>query len=601
MGRMDTPPAVPSLEPMREHIRAAEYVRMSTDHQQYSTANQSAAIRRYASVRGMEIIRTYADEGRSGLTFGRRDALKRLIECVQSGNADFDAILVYDVSRWGRFQDVDESAYYEHVCKRAGVDVHYCAEEFANDGSLASAILKSVKRAMAGEYSRELSIKVFAGQRRVVGHGFRLGGIAGYGLRRVLLDQQGTLKCVLAPGEWKSIATDRVALIPGPSEELCIVREIFSLFVNEKRTEKQIAMALNERGIRNHIGNVWTASTIRYLLQSEKYIGNCLWNRKSTKLRGRTLRNTPESWVRIEGALEPIVDRSLFDAAQAIYRGRPHRTYRGRPRGLTDEEMLDRLAAVFRAHGRLSRRIVDNAEGLPSYWSYAVRFGSIARAYALVGFKQDTNQHGPGIRDRLTIKDPRGLRDEEMLEKLKRVLNERGYLSKRVIDGCTDAPSSHAYQTHFGGLGRAYELIGYSRPYRTRPSSSEREMLEALKQLWVQRGDLSRKIIQQANGLPSPYTYSYRFGGLVAAYKLIGFTSRRPKLLATLRGVTNEAMLEKLKALLDERGYVSSRLIDRTVGMPSRSLYVKRFGSLLRAYQRIGYTPACLARLPQKR
>ncbi len=35
---------------------------------------------------------------------------------VQSGDADFKAILVYDVSRWGRFQDADEGAYHEHVC-----------------------------------------------------------------------------------------------------------------------------------------------------------------------------------------------------------------------------------------------------------------------------------------------------------------------------------------------------------------------------------------------------------------------------------------------------------------------------------------------------
>jgi DNA invertase Pin-like site-specific DNA recombinase len=52
-----------------------------------------------------------------------RDALKRLIEDVQNGNADFATFLVYDVSRWGRFQDADESAYYEYICRRAGIAV----------------------------------------------------------------------------------------------------------------------------------------------------------------------------------------------------------------------------------------------------------------------------------------------------------------------------------------------------------------------------------------------------------------------------------------------------------------------------------------------
>ena len=57
-------------------------------------------------------------------------------------------------------------------CKRAGVTVHYCAEQFENDGSPVSTIVKGVKRAMAGEYSRELSAKVFAGQCRLIELGF---------------------------------------------------------------------------------------------------------------------------------------------------------------------------------------------------------------------------------------------------------------------------------------------------------------------------------------------------------------------------------------------------------------------------------------------
>ena len=103
--------------------RAAEYVRMSTEHQQYSTENQADAIRRYAVQRGIEIVRTYADEGKSGLSIGGREALKRLIDDVKDGKADFKAILVYDVSRWGRFQDADEGAYYEYLCRRAGIAV----------------------------------------------------------------------------------------------------------------------------------------------------------------------------------------------------------------------------------------------------------------------------------------------------------------------------------------------------------------------------------------------------------------------------------------------------------------------------------------------
>jgi len=77
----------------------AEYVRMSTEHQKYSTENQSEAIRHYAAARAIDIVKTYADEGKSGLSIDGRDALKRLIEDVEGGHANFETILVYDVSR----------------------------------------------------------------------------------------------------------------------------------------------------------------------------------------------------------------------------------------------------------------------------------------------------------------------------------------------------------------------------------------------------------------------------------------------------------------------------------------------------------------------
>src|SRR5438034_3612102 len=131
MNRNDTEPSP---------IFAAAYVRMSTEHQQYSTSNQMDVIRDYAKRRGMQIVKEYSDEGKSGLNIQGRDSLGQMIKDVQNGAADFTSILVYDISRWGRFQDADESAYYEYICKRTGVVVHYCAEMFENDGSPVSTI-----------------------------------------------------------------------------------------------------------------------------------------------------------------------------------------------------------------------------------------------------------------------------------------------------------------------------------------------------------------------------------------------------------------------------------------------------------------------------
>ena len=239
MQTIEPPPNPPGSEPA---FKAAQYVRMSTEHQQYSTENQGDKILEYAARRNIEIVRTYADEGKSGLRIDGRQALQQLIKDVETGNADFQIILVYDVSRWGRFQDADESAYYEYICRRAGIQVAYCAEQFENDGSPVSTIVKGVKRAMAGEYSRELSAKVFAGQCRLIELGFRQGGPAGYGLRRVLIDQSGSVKGELARGEHKSLQTDRVILQPGPDAEVAIVNQIYRWFVDDQAREVAVLL-----------------------------------------------------------------------------------------------------------------------------------------------------------------------------------------------------------------------------------------------------------------------------------------------------------------------------------------------------------------------
>jgi DNA invertase Pin-like site-specific DNA recombinase len=354
---------------------------MSTDHQKYSTENQSEAIASYAARRDLTIVRTYADEGKSGLRVDDRDALKRLIADVQNGQADFDTILVYDVSRWGRFQDSDQSAHYEFICREAGIAVQYCAEQVENDGSLTATIIKSMKRAMAGEYSRELSAKVFAGQCRLITRGFRQGGSPGYGLRRQLVDEQRNPKTQLAPGEQKSLQTDRVVLVPGPGHEVETVRKMYRLFVVQGKSESEIATLLNVDGIANEAGRPWTRGTVHQVLTNEKYVGNNVYNRVSFKLKQKRVANPPDMWVRADAAFEAIIEADFFQAAKRIIEARSKR--------LSDSEMLDRLSSLLNRKGMLSGLIIDEVDDMPSSSAYRHRFGSLVRAYNLVGYKPE--------------------------------------------------------------------------------------------------------------------------------------------------------------------------------------------------------------------
>ena len=372
-------PAPDSAAPPRQ--RAAQYVRMSTDHQKYSTENQADKIREYAEHRHIDIVRTYADEGKSGLSIDGRAALQRLIADVESGSADFKLILVYDISRWGRFQDADESAFYEYRIKQHGILVTYVAEQFENDGSPVSTIVKGVKRAMAGEYSRELSAKVFAGQCRLIELGFRQGGTAGYGLRRVLVDQAGHLKAQLARGEHKSLQTDRVILVPGPEEEVRHVNLMFAWLINEDLRIAEIAGRLNGMGLRNDVGSAWSYGTVREVLTNEKYIGNNLYNRQSFKLKKVHVKNPPAMWIKKEGAFEGIVPPEVFFTAQQILIARATK--------YTDDDLLERLRRLYQDTGSLSGIIIDQAPALPTAATYAQRFGSLLQAYSLVGFRPE--------------------------------------------------------------------------------------------------------------------------------------------------------------------------------------------------------------------
>ncbi|HEV2731658.1 MAG TPA: recombinase family protein [Terriglobales bacterium] len=374
-----------------ECIPAAQYLRMSTERQEYSLDCQSAGIASYAREHGFEVCQTYCDEAKSGLEIGRRAGLSQLLQDVVGGKQPYRAILVYDVSRWGRFQDPDEAAHYEFLCKAAGVQVHYCAEHFSNDGHLPSLILKTLKRVMAGEYSRELSDKVFAGLTRVVRKGFRTGAHPGYGFRRMLVSSDRTPKQPLAPGEHKSIATDRVILVPGPAHEVFWVREIYRLFTVERRPFAGIAAELELRGAPFLPGKQWSDHAVKRILTHPKFKGAAVYNRTTERLCSKSRRVPESEWILVPNAFEPIVSPEMFEAAQE--------TLRQKFWLRSDEDVLKQLKRLLNTYGRLSTSIFRR-HGL-SPGGLSNRFGSTLKAYELIGYEspyQKTAQHRTHVR-----------------------------------------------------------------------------------------------------------------------------------------------------------------------------------------------------------
>ena len=356
--------------------RAALYVRASTEYQNYSTDHQEAVLQEYATEHGFRITSIYRDKGRSGLTLDGRTGLLRLLTDIQSGRADFNVVLVYDVSRWGRFQDVDESAYYEYACRRAGIAVAYCAEPFTNDGSPLAAVLKGLKRAMAAEYSRELSAKVFRAQCRLTEAGFKQGGSAGYGLRRTAVSAAGRAKSVLGLGERKNMPTDRVTYTLGPENEIEVVKRIYEMYLIECVSDTGIARRLNEEGIENQFGRQWSPFHVKQILTNDKYAGTLVFNRSTQRLRSSRRPNAPATWVKVEDAFDAIVSREKLEEARA--------ERQRRRKQWSNDEMLDALRDIFVEHGKVTLDLI-NSSGGPSVKSYAFRFNGITSAMGLAG------------------------------------------------------------------------------------------------------------------------------------------------------------------------------------------------------------------------
>ena len=359
---------------------AAQYLRMSTDRQQYSLDNQADAISRYAADHGFVIVKTYSDPAKSGLRLKNRPGLKQLLKDVVDGQVEFRAVLVYDISRWGRFQDADEAAHYEYLCKSSRVPVHYCAEMFLNDNSLSEVIAKAAKRAMAGQYSRDLSVKVRAGLFRLAKLGYKLGGNPSYGLRRLLLDVEGKPKQLLVDGERKSIVRERVILVPGEPEQIAIVRRVFTEFADEHRSLSSIAKRLNEDGIPFLKGAKWGANSVTHLLKNTQYVGTQTWGKTTAFLSGPAKSLPPDQWAVCRNAFGAIVPQELFDRAQDALVNLTCR--------LTDQQMLDRLRIVLRENGKLTAGIIQQSRLCPGSATYCSRFGGLLKVYARLGYNR---------------------------------------------------------------------------------------------------------------------------------------------------------------------------------------------------------------------
>ncbi|MFK5948579.1 MAG: hypothetical protein QM500_07400 [Methylococcales bacterium] len=265
--------------------------------------------------------------------------------------------------------------------------------------------------------------------------------------------------------------------------------------------------------------------------------------------------NPPDEWVRANNVYEPLVSNKIYKRAQKLIKQQR--------RSMSDDDMLKGLASLYKKNGYLSGNLIDEAQNIPTANAYIVRFRSLYTAYELVGFHHNK----------------RGRSDEELLIKLKNLFRKHGYLSSGLIDNSKSMPNRNIYKIRFGSIKKAYELVGYKSGELRLPPEV---MLEKLRNLFQKQGYLTEDIVNNSQLTPNACTYRKAFGSLKIAYRLIDFNPDAFK-------ITNTELIENLRCIYKRHGYVSGPLIDASEFPFNRCIYSNRFGSLPKAYKKIGY------------
>ena len=364
---------------MPRHLAVAYYRHSARDRQENSVAIQQDLVRKWAEENGVDVIHEFVDRGKSGLTAEGRHGFNDMMENWVKRRNDFKFVLCLDVSRWGRFQDIDLSATYSAECKRNGKEVIYTTLGMPRPDDPLYPVYLQFERFRAAQYSKELSVKVFHGCITIAKQGFWAGGRPPYGYDRLLLDEARRPLHVLEPSQKKSIQNQRVTLTPGDKQHVTAIRRIFDEFAKDGHSNQLvlrmqvIADGLNLDGIPAPRGGMWDAQKLRRILTNPEYAGTLVYNKTTQQLMTPRRRNPTDQWIRTANAFEPVVDPEIFEQVQFIFAQAALR--------FSPEVMIAHLERIDHEFGYVRPALLRADDAAPCASTYAKHFRSLDVAY----------------------------------------------------------------------------------------------------------------------------------------------------------------------------------------------------------------------------
>ena len=293
-------------------IPAALYARVSSDRQDVdlSVAAQLRALRDYADKNGYRVAREYIDEAESG-RIADRPQFKKMIDEAAKTQAPFKEILVWKFSRFTRKRE--HAVAFKSMLRRKGIRVVSITENA--DDSATGRLLEGIIESVHEFYSENLAQEVVRGMREAASRGFWVASKVPYGFSKVMV-QDGAKK--------------RPTLEPDPATAP-VVGRIFDM-AESGRGILDIARTLNDEGIANPTGRLWTKNGVHIILRNEAYTGTLVW--------GVDAKDKAEP-VRVEKAFPAIVSKARFRRVNRKLRSRAPR--RAHPRRVGSTYLLSGL------------------------------------------------------------------------------------------------------------------------------------------------------------------------------------------------------------------------------------------------------------------
>lgn len=231
-------------------MRAAIYARVSSQRQarECTIASQLRDLPAYCDRQGWPVVEVYVDDGRSAKA-GRlhaRDGLARLLADAQAHR--FDVIVVADLDRLTRSEDLAERGAILGSLQRAGVQIATAGGSLLDLDSTAGDLQAAIGTVFSAEWLRKHRARTVAGKLTAIGRGRKPAGPTPYGYR---YDR--------ATGAW--------SVDPEAGQ---VVREIVAR-VTASETCEAVAVDLHRRGVARPRGGRWSREAVWQIARREVY------------------------------------------------------------------------------------------------------------------------------------------------------------------------------------------------------------------------------------------------------------------------------------------------------------------------------------------